>query len=221
LHFPMTDTLLVGADRALGFDGIAFVTGLLRQGQWLFSIMAPAYAYTIPILAFSMCFLAATGRGVEAWRACLCFNGSLLTTCVIAMFTPAKGLGLWAPPQLLAHLPDRAMVYFWPKLEAFYSGTDPVLGAKALSGVISFPSFHAAMGFIIVAMWRKRPLPLAAACAWLFFMLLSAFAYGGHYLVDVIAGLAISAGWFALSRRIETRRPASASVVLEPAPADT
>ena len=215
MHFPMTDAVLHRADQALGFDGVAFVAGLVRQGQRLFSIMGPAYAYTIPILGFSMCFLAAAGRRIEAWRACLCFNGSLLTTCVVAAVTPAKGLGVWAPPELLAHLPDRAMIYFWPKLDAFYNGTDPVLGAKALSGVISFPSFHAAMGFMVVAMWRKSPLALSAACVWLFFMLLSAFAYGGHYLVDVLAGLAIAAGWFALSRRLETRL-----VGLKPAPAD-
>jgi hypothetical protein len=211
MHLPMVDPLLRRADLVLGFDGINLVAALVRQGQWLFSIMAPAYEYTIPLLAFSMCFLAATGRGVEAWRASLCFTGTLLTVSVVAIFTPAKGLGLWAPPELLAHLPDDAMVYFWPNLDAFYTGADPVLSTKAVSGVISFPSFHAAMGFITVAMWRSNLLTLAAASAWFFFMLLSTFAYGGHYLVDVIAGLAIAAGWFAASRYFEIKcRPIDA-----------
>lgn len=202
LHFPMADPLLLQADRALHFDAVALVAALVRQGQWIFSLMAPAYAYTIPLLALSMCFLGATGRRIEAWRACFCFNGSLLTTSLIAAFTPAKGLGLYAPPTLLTQLPDHAMVYFWPKFDDFYAGNAPVLGLNALSGVISFPSFHAAMGFIILAMWRSIRVAMALACVWLMFMLLSAFTYGGHYLVDVIAGLLIAAGWFAVSRRL-------------------
>jgi membrane-associated phospholipid phosphatase len=139
-------------------------------------------------------------------RACLCFIGSLLTTCTIAMFAPAKGLGLWAPPQLLAQLPERAMVYFWHAFDTFYSGPEPVLRLDAISSVISFPSLHAAMGFSVGAIWRKNPFTLVPAAVWLAFMLLSTFPYGGHYLVDVLAGLLIAAGWFMLSRLVEKRQ---------------
>lgn len=218
LHFPLADPLLLRADHALYFDGAAVISALVQQGQWIFTIMAKAYGFTVPILAFSMCFLAVTGRRLEAWRACLCFKGSLLTTCVIALFAPAKGLGLWMPPELMAHLPRDAMVSFWPNFDTFYSGRAPHLGIRSISGVISFPSFHAAMGFIVVAMWRANPVTLAAACTWLFFMLLSTFAYGGHYFVDVIGGLAISAGWFVFSRQLQADH-APASGGLEPAPA--
>jgi hypothetical protein len=215
MHMPIADPLLLRADHALGFDGVAFVGVLVGQGQWLFSIMAPAYAYTMPLVALSMCALAAAGRRVEAWRACLCFNATMLTTCLIAIFTPAKGLGLWAPAQLLAHLPDYAMTYFWGSFDLFYGVEPPVLRLTSISGVISFPSFHAAMGVILMAMWRSSPVARTMACVWTGFMLLGCFAYGGHYLIDLLGGVAVSIGWFALSRYLET------SARLKPSPADT
>jgi membrane-associated phospholipid phosphatase len=165
-------------------------------------------------MVISMIALAVAGRRVEAWRAAFSFIGSLSTICLIAILTPAKGIGLWAPPQLLKHLPDGAMRYFWGNFDAFYAGTNPVLSLGTIDGVISFPSLHAAMGFTTVAMWRKNPLCLGLALLWLTFMLLATFPYGGHYVVDVLAGLAVAAGWFALSRRLEGRRRRTATDAL-------
>jgi hypothetical protein len=215
VQMPIADPLLLRADHALGFDGVAFVTALVGQGQWLFSIMAPTYAYTMPLVALSMCVLAAAGQRIEAWRACLCFNATMLTTCLIAIFTPAKGLGLWAPAELLAHLPDHAMTYFWGSFDLFYGVEPPVLALSSISGVISFPSFHAAMGVILIAMWRSNAFARTATCLWTGFMLLGCFAYGGHYLVDLLGGVAVAAGWFAVSRYVES------SARLKPSSADT
>jgi hypothetical protein len=210
-QLPMADGLLFSLDHTLGFDGVAIAAWLVDQGQWIFSIMAPAYALTIPLMVISMTALALGGRRVEAWRAAFSFVGSLVTICLIAISTPAKGLGVWAPPQLLKHLPDGAMRYFWANFDRFYAGTKPVLSLATIDGVISFPSLHAAMGFTTVAMWRKNWLCLAMALSWLTFMLLATFPYGGHYVVDVLAGIAVAAGWFALSRRIEAHPRSTAT----------
>lgn len=205
-HLPMADRLLFALDHSFGFDGVAITAWLVHQGQWIFSIMAPAYAFTIPLMVTGMIALALAGRRVEAWRAAFSFIGSLFTICLIAILAPAKGLGVWAPPELLKHLPDGAMRYFWTNFDGFYAGTKPVLSLRTIDGVISFPSLHAAMGFTTVAMWRKNWLSLGVTLLWLTFMLLATFPYGGHYVVDVLAGLTVAAGWFALSCRME-RRP--------------
>ena len=89
--------------------------------------------------------------------------------------------------------------------DAFYAGPDPVLRLDGIDGVVSFPSFHAVMGFITVAMWRHGRIALPLALAWLAFMLLATFPYGGHYVVDILGGLAVWAAWFGLSRRLEAR----------------
>lgn len=203
LHFPVADAMLRAADHRLGVDGLAIVDALLRQGRWIFAIMAPAYNYTLPIFFAGLVLLALLNDRVEAWRAAFCFVGTLLTTCLISMLVPAKGLAVWAPDSLLDRLPERAMRSFWPRFDEFYFGDDPVLRLQAVDGVISFPSFHTIVGFLTFAMWRKNIVTLAAAGTYLLFMLLSIFPGGGHYFVDLLGGFAVWAAWFAWSRKIE------------------
>jgi PAP2 superfamily protein len=213
--FPLADEALRSFDHALGVDGIAIVEALLRAGHWIFWIMAPAYNFTIPIFFAGLVALAWLGDRVEAWRAAFCFVGSLFTTCLIAMFMPAKGLGVWAPEPLLAQLPDQAMRTFWAHFDEFYFGANPVLRMQVIDGVISFPSFHSAVGFLVLAMWRKKAVTRIAAGLWLALMLLGTFPGGGHYFIDLVAGFAVWAVWFMGSRQIERQvvpRVALASV---------
>ena len=205
LHYPLADPMLRSWDLALGIDGLAIVDMLIRQGQWIFKIMALAYNYTLALFFVGIILLALIGDRVEAWRASLCFVGTLFTTCVIAVFVPAKGLGMWASQALFDRLPAHAMRSFWPHFDDFYFGAAPVLRLQAIDGVISFPSFHSVVGFLVLAMWRRNRITLLAAAAWLFFMLLATLPGGGHYVVDLIAGFAVWAAWFGLSRRIERR----------------
>lgn len=214
LGFPLVDGMLRSWDHALGLDGIAMVEALLRLGHWIFWIMAPAYNFTIPIFFGGLVLLAWLGDRVEAWRAAFCFVGTLLTTCIVAMFTPAKGLGMWAPPQLLAQLPDQAMRTFWSHFDQFYFGAHPVLRMQVVDGVISFPSFHCVVGFLVLAMWRKNIGTLLAAGTWLVFMLLGTFPGGGHYFIDLLGGFAIWALWFAGSFYLERQALRKMTVAL-------
>ena len=202
--FPLADSSLRSLDHALGVDGILVVRALVREGHWIFWLMAPAYNFTIPIFFAGMVIQAWIGNRVEAWRAAFCFVGTLLTTCLVAIFMPAKGLAVWAPAELLAQLPDQAMRTFWPHFDNFYFGDDPVLRMQVVDGVISFPSFHAVVGFLTVAMWRKNIAALFASGSWLVIMLLATLPGGGHYFVDLLAGFAVWAAWFALSKRVDS-----------------
>jgi hypothetical protein len=203
LHFPLADHVLWASDHALGIDGLAVVDALLREGQWLFTIMALVYNLTIPMFVLSVIVLALSGDRVEAWRGAFCFVGTLLTTCIIALFLPAKGLGVWAFDSLFERLPERSMRNFWPHFDQFYSGAHPVLRLEVIDGVVSFPSFHSVVGFLTFAMWRKQLLTAGSAAVWLFILLLATFPYGGHYFVDLLGGFAVSAIWLAISRFIE------------------
>jgi hypothetical protein len=203
LQFPMADHLLRAWDDALWIDGLKIVDGLIRQGQWLFTIMAFVYNMTIPAFALCLILLALKGERVEAWRGAFCFVGALLTTCLVAMFVPAKGLGVWAPDDLFDRLPERSMRNFWPHFDQFYSGSDPVLRLEVVDGVVSFPSFHSIVGLLTFLMWRKRVVTAAPATIWLFFLLLATFPYGGHYFVDLLGGCIVATTWFAMSRWIE------------------
>lgn len=203
LGFPLADGMLRSFDHGFGVDCIAIVSMLVRLGHWVFWIMAPAYNFTIPVFFAGVVIQSLLGDRIEAWRAAFCFVGTLLTTCVAAIFTPAKGLGVWAPETLLAQLPEQAMRTFWPHFDEFYYGANPVLRLQEIDGVISFPSFHAVVGFLVLAMWRKNIATFLVAGTWLAIMLLATLPGGGHYFVDLLAGFVVWAAWFALSRYIE------------------
>lgn len=207
LHFPLADPMLRSWDLALGIDGLAISDWIFRHAEWMHLPMALAYNYTIPIFFGGLVVLSLIGDRVEAWRAAFCFVGTLFTTCFIAIFVPAKGLGVWASQDLFDRLPAQAMRTFWPHFDEFYFGADPVLRFQVVDGVISFPSFHSVVGFLVLAMWRKRLVTLIPAATWLFFMLLATLPGGGHYVVDLLAGFVVWAAWFVLSRRIERDLP--------------
>lgn len=195
--FPMADDMLHRADSLLGLDGLAIAAAMARYDLW-FLILAPVYNFTLQVFLAGLVILSLMNDRVEAWRAAFCFVGALLTTCLIAMPIPATGLVNWADPELLEHLPRAFLSHF----NEFYFAADPELRLQVIDGVITFPSFHAVVGFLVLAMWRTRPVTRVIAAVWLVVELLSTIA-GGHYVVDLIGGFLVWLGWFALSRRIE------------------
>lgn len=201
LHLPLVDQSLLDLDRSLGVDTPRLVEWAAAQGEWPATITM-SYNYTVPVLCFSIFAQALAGRRVETWRAAFCFMGSLLTVCLVSIFTPAKGLGTWLSADVLSQLPGGAARYFWPSFDQFYGGADAVLTLSAIDGVVSFPSFHTVMGLITVTLWRKSPVGFGLALAWFLQMMIGTIPLGGHYVADLIGGALIWAGWFAASQRV-------------------
>jgi PAP2 superfamily len=200
LHFPIADGILHRADLALGLDGVQVVTFIARHRDPLLPILAFVYENTLQLFFASLILLSLTKDRAEAWRATFIFVGTLLTTCGVAAFIPATGLINWAPASALTFLPSAFLSHF----REFYYGVHPLLRLQVIDGVITFPSFHAVVGFLVFSMWRKRVVTRVAAAIWLAVELLSTVA-GGHYVIDLIGGFAVWAAWFTWSLRIERR----------------
>jgi hypothetical protein len=212
LHFPIADGMLHRADLALGLDGVYIATLVAEYRNLLIPLLAAVYDNTLQLFFASLIILSLTKERAEAWRAAFIFVGALLTTCAVAAFIPATGLVNWAPPSVLTYLPQAFLRHF----HEFYDGADPVLRLQVIDGVITFPSFHAVVGFLVFSMWRKRLLTRVAAAAWLAVELLSTVT-GGHYVVDLIGGFAVWAAWFALSLLIERRSGQHLALAAAPA----
>lgn len=198
LHFPVADGMLHKADLAIGISGVQIATMVAQHRDLLIPVLALVYDNTLQLFFASLILLSMTKHRCEAWRAAFIFAGSLLTTCAVAAFIPATGLINWAPPSVLTFLPQAFLSHF----KEFYYGAHPVLRLQVVDGVITFPSFHAVVGFLIFSMWRRRPVTAIPAAIWLAVELLSTIT-GGHYFVDLIGGFFVWALWFALSRIIE------------------
>ncbi|WP_305096261.1 phosphatase PAP2 family protein [Croceibacterium aestuarii] len=92
-------------------------------------------------------------------------------------------------------------------LEALRSGEISRIGIHTLSGLVTFPSFHACGAVVLAwAFWRFRliryPMALLNAS-----MLVASVPMGGHYFVDVLAGACCAATAILLSRQLDRHLP--------------
>ncbi|KRE02130.1 hypothetical protein ASE63_07075 [Bosea sp. Root381] len=193
LGLPLQDAAFQAADRALGLDWLAYLKAVDAR-PWLGTLFSLAYASFIPqvlILILGLCF---TGRGDAARIMVLAMILSGAVTIVISGFLPAMAMfvHLGLGPADYPNLSPGASFVHVADMQALRAGAPFTLDIGRAEGIITFPSYHAALGLIM----------LLAACAhpwlrWPFVLLNLAMIAatpidGGHYFVDVLAGLAIA-----------------------------
>jgi hypothetical protein len=191
--FPMRDAALLAADRALGFDWRAymiFVNDHPAVAEWL----SAGYAMIKwPILAIPV-VLAMTGRFRHLQEFTFAFALALIITTMISALVPAIGvyqqLGLTAADY--PNLDPRAYLGQVRDLPLVRDGSLRHLDLFALTGIVTFPSFHAASAALYAwAFWPVRWVrPLGIAVNGL--MLGGTPIDGGHYFVDLLGGIAVA-----------------------------
>jgi hypothetical protein len=204
-NLPMQDMALHAADRALGLDWMAYYNfiydhhALLVAAVWTYSMIGwPVFG--VPIV------LGWTGRYRRLQTFTLAFGIALVITTAVFAFVPAMGTY-----HLFKFLPDPEV--FTPggyidqvrDLPLVRDGSLRHLSLIELAGIIAFPSFHAAAAVIFLwALWPVRWIgPVALTLNLL--MLLATPVVGGHYFVDVFAGIAVAAVSIAAAAWITSR----------------
>ncbi len=200
-HYPLRDAALQAIDEALGFDWrgyLVFVNDHPLLAQWL------TYGYTMikwPLFAIPVA-LAAVGRFVRLQEFVLAFALALIATTLISAFVPAIGVfhQLGLDPADYASLHPGGYLEQLRELPLVRDGSRRLLDLFGLAGVVTFPSFHAASALLYGwALWPVRLMrPVAVAANAM--MLASTPIDGGHYFIDIIAGLAIAALAIAAAR---------------------
>ena len=178
---PLIDDKFLAADRALRFDWLAGYHVLLAH-RMPFVLLKAAYnsmIYQNLYFCVLMSLMARKQRLREVFW--LIFIAGFLA-CMGAAFFPALG-----PYKSLGVLPPHS---FLPEMEHLKSGRNLVFALGSMTGVVSFPSFHAAMALINIWGFRRTGIIGWAAAALNVMMLCATPWFGGHYLVDVFAGAA-------------------------------
>jgi membrane-associated phospholipid phosphatase len=178
LNWPLQDQALLAIDRALGLaDGLARSYGLIK---W-------------PLLGIPV-VLALTARYVRLQLFMLAMSLALAVTIAISAVVPAIGTyyGLQLPA---AHFPEINTAIYAGQLRdilALRDGSLHELRLFFLSGIVSFPSFHAASAVLYMwALWPVRGVGGFAAALNLL-MIAATPVIGAHYLVDVAGGIAVA-----------------------------
>ena len=201
---PFRDGLLLAADRALGFDWMAYASWVDSR-PWL------AVAYRAAYLSFMMqpplliALLAAHGEFRRLHLFSFAFTFTLTVTCLIFYFVPAVSIyaHLQVPPEDFRNLHPVSTFQHLEFIDGMRAGTlaliDPLKGA----GLITFPSFHACGAVLLTwGFWGVRA-ARAPALLLNLTMLASTPLDGAHYLVDVIGGVALAGAGIAAARTLE------------------
>ena len=177
---PLFDGTLAVADHRLGFDWDAW-TAWSRDRPWLSRSLSIAYNAMLPELVGAVLYLGFRRRA--RWLLTALFVGGALTV-LISGLVPAIG-----------HLPNAPHV---PVLLALRAGR---LLDGVPQGLVSFPSYHAAVALLLTGAFRRDRWIFPAACALNGLMVFSTLSIGGHYLVDVLAGAGVAWLSHAVARR--------------------
>jgi PAP2 superfamily len=201
-NLPLQDKNLMALDQALGLDWVAYFNFFYHHYALLYASVVGYSMIGWPVFGIPI-VLAFTRHYRRLQEFTLAFALALITTTAISAFTPAMGTYDWlhylpnpdifTPGAYLEQLRDLPMVR---------DGSLRHLELMQLAGIVTFPSFHAAAAVLYLwAFWAvrwMRPFALLANIA----MLIATPVCGGHYFVDVFAGIAIAAVSVVAARRI-------------------
>ena len=190
------DSTFTNWDRALGLDWLGFVRAVDQHG-WLVTTLRLAYASLIPQIIVLVLVLGFTGR-LEKLRSVML--GAILcgTICVLTSpFFPAVSnyvhLGLTAAD--FRHVDPWAGYIHLADFNGLREGTMNQLDLSKMQGIITFPSYHAGLSAVTLwgfwtsgVRWLKWTGPIVALGT-----IVATPVDGGHYFVDVLAGIAIAA----------------------------
>lgn len=202
---PLSDGALSAWDRALGLDWIGYAR-LVDAHAWLVAIYRVAYASLIPQTIVIILALGFTGRVDQLRKFILAAILSGTASVLIAAAFPAIGAfahyGL--KPTDFAHVWQATGLADLRDFLAIRSGSMMVLDLRKMQGIITFPSYHAALALVALwAFWKS-------GLGWLrwsgtilgVFTIIATPVEGGHYFIDVIGGVVIAVASIAAAGRL-------------------
>lgn len=205
-NLPLFDRWFDSADRALGLDWSGMLAWMDTHAA-LHPLFREIYMSLMPQTVVVVLALAWAGRQSELRNFVLAFILATLTTIVLAALIPAEGV--WGYYNLHAteypNIAPAAHGVHLPMFNGLRDGSFRMLMATGAEGIITFPSLHAALAVILIAaLW---PLP---AFRWIGLaintvMLVSIPIDGGHYFIDIFAGLVIAVLSLYAARRLTAR----------------
>lgn len=202
--WPLQDDTLLCIDRALGLDPKA-IAAFVNARSWLANLLGVGYGFVkLPMLGIPI-IMAMTLRFARLQQFVLALNIALVATIVISIFVPAIGTfyGLHMSPT--EYFPAIDATFYNAQLRdilALRDGSLRHLDLLKMTGVVSFPSFHAASAVLFTwALWQLRSLRWASLGTNLL-MIAATPILGAHYVVDIIAGMAVAVVAIVLAKQL-------------------
>jgi hypothetical protein len=214
IGFPLRDELLLSWDRALGFDFRSYLAFVNSHPEVL-RILSPSYSSIAWQLVAMALALPLAGCYRRTGHAICAFSLALVATICISVFVPAIGVygQLGLKPSDFPYFEPQGYYDTLRDAPLLREGSLRALDLWRLGGVLTFPSFHAATATLYIwAFWPLtwlRPLVLP----WNVAMIVATPLGGGHYLVDVLAGILVTIAAIVAAHIISGSLPSTAADV--------
>lgn len=192
---PLWDQTFVSWDRALGFDWMAAMR-LVDTSKIAVAVLFVAYASLIPQIVLVVCALGFMEKLGELRTVMLAAMLCGAMCILISAFMPAVAYPIYfrITPTTFENVTPWAGFIKLGDFMSLRDGTIAHFDFASMQGLITFPSYHA--GLSAVTFWGFYQ----ARVEWLripgmtlaFLTIVSTPIDGGHYLVDVLAGVSIS-----------------------------
>jgi hypothetical protein len=203
-NLPLQDATFAYYDQLLGLDWRAYYNFVMqRPGLIPYAYIGYAMFGLSPMIPLVLGLTKHYARLQNFTLACIL---AVCATVAISAILPAIGtyqqLGL--PAETLNFRANGYLVQIY-ELPFVRDGSLRSLYVTQLSGIVTFPSFHAAAAILSMwalwGVWWMRPFALIANGG----MLLATPLLGGHYFVDVFAGAGIAVLAIATAKMLHGR----------------
>lgn len=203
---PLWDPTLHGWDRALGLDWLAYLK-FVNAHPWLGLCLTLAYQSLLPQMIIISTALGLCGH----IRMCRTFVAAVVLSGLVSIatsgFMPAMAMfvHLGLQPQDYPNLKPAADFVHVLHINALRDGSMRLISLDGAQGIITFPSYHAALALIFAAAswplkWWRWPALLLNA------MVIAATPVdGGHYFVDIAAGVLIAAASLMAAQKFQSK----------------
>ncbi|MGV1836902.1 phosphatase PAP2 family protein [Rhizobium rhizogenes] len=193
LKLPLQDQQLLQLDQHLGIEWLRLIS-FIDTHPLLAQSLTFAYHTFRHQLLFLPVVLSLYGHRARAYQivgtyGLICFIASIIT-----IWYPALGTytDFAVSPYDLKNINGMLGVEYVPQIIAVRNDPHFVLQLEHASGIISFPSVHAAVAVLCgwgawTIRWIRFPMIFLNTL-----MLLSAITEGGHYVVDLVAGIGVA-----------------------------
>ncbi len=188
---PLVDSMLIAADARLGFSWPLW-TGWVDSHPLLRLCLLLAYVSLLPQFALSLVYLPLTGRVERIIEMAVITVLALIPALLCVRFVPALG------PFAAFGMTDQAM--YLPTMLALRGGAEVFDISYNGAALVTFPSFHAIWALALVYIHRGNGRLTLAVATLNAAVLASVISEGGHYLVDLIAGVIVFAAVVPVAR---------------------
>jgi hypothetical protein len=204
--FPLQDAMFLAIDRSLGLDwhGMLAWMNENRSAHFVFLLAYASFTLqaSVTVLALAFC-----GQLFQIRIFMLALAISALVCIAISAVVPAQGI--WGHLSLTAAdypaiVPATRELHL-PIFHGLRDGSYRALMGLTSDGIITFPSFHTALGVIFIfALW---PIPVLRWFGIVINLLMMASIPidGGHYFIDMVAGTVIAVASIVAARTIASR----------------